>query len=124
MQLEAPKQSTATGTDGEEEACNYISDLGYEIIKRRFHYGRVGEIDIVAKDGERLVFIEVKTRTQHSRGKPEDFVDVRKQRQLKRVAEGYYYINKLKDQLCRFDVIAVDKTKPEPEIRHYKTAFY
>jgi len=124
MYIEAPKRSTATGHSGEDEACNYITGLGYQIIKRRFHYGRVGEIDIVAKDGDRLVFIEVKTRTQHSRGKPEDFVDVRKQRQLKRVAEGYYYINKLTDQPCRFDVIAVDLTKGEPEIRHQKTAFY
>ena len=125
MQLEAPNKSTAaTGTGGEDEACKYITGLGYQIIKRRFHYGRVGEIDIVAKDGDRLVFVEVKTRTQHSRGKPEDFVDVRKQRQLKRVAEGYYHINKLTDKLCRFDVIAVDMTKSTPEIRHYKTAFY
>jgi putative endonuclease len=124
MVIEAPRKSTDTGRIGEDEACTYITSLGYEIVKRRFHYGRVGEIDIVAKDGERLVFIEVKARTQNSRGKPEDFVDVRKQRQLKRVAEGYYYINKLTDQLCRFDVIAVDMTKSEPEIRHYKTAFY
>jgi putative endonuclease len=122
--LEAPRKSTDTGTIGETEACNYLLDLGYEIIKRRFHYGRVGEIDIVAKDGERLVFVEVKARTQHSRGKPEDFVDVRKQRQLKRVAAGYYHINKLTDQLCRFDVVAVDMTQAKPEIRHIKTAFY
>jgi putative endonuclease len=124
MIVEAPKTSTQTGCIGEDEACAYIANLGYQIVKRRFHYGRVGEIDIVAMDGERLVFIEVKARTQNSRGKPEEFVDVRKQRQLKRVAQGYYHINKLTDQLCRFDVIAVDMTKPVPEIRHYKTAFY
>lgn len=124
MILEAPKKSTDTGRIGEDEACAYITKLGYQIVKRRFHYGRIGEIDIVAMDGDRLVFIEVKARTQHTRGKPEDFVDVRKQRQLKRVAEGYYHINKLTDQPCRFDVIAVDMTTREPEVRHYKMAFY
>jgi putative endonuclease len=127
MIIEPPsKQSRAkaTGNIGENEACQYITDLGYEIIKRKFVYGRVGEIDIVARDGEQLVFVEVKARTSTTRGKPEDAVDLRKQRQLKRVAEGYYYINKLTDQPCRFDVIAVDMTMPKPEIRHYKTAFY
>jgi putative endonuclease len=127
MIIEPPsKQSRAktTGNIGENEACQYIIGLGYEIIHRKFVYGRVGEIDIVARDGEQLVFVEVKARTNTTRGKPEDAVDVRKQKQLKRVAEGYYYINKLTDQACRFDVIAVDMTTAKPEIRHYKTAFY
>jgi putative endonuclease len=118
-------QSKALGHAGEDEACRFITDLGYRIIKRNFTYGRVGEIDIVAMDGEQLVFIEVKSRTNNlSYGKPEDAVDWRKQKQLKRVAEGYFHINKLTDQACRFDVIAVDKSRGGVEIRHQKTAFY
>lgn len=127
MVIEPPthqSQAKAKGRAGEEEACNYLTDLGYAIIKRNFQYGQVGEIDIVAKDGEQLVFVEVKARTQYTRGKPEDAVDVRKQRQLKRVSEGYYHINKITNQACRFDVIAIDKTGGKTEIRHYKTAFY
>jgi putative endonuclease len=119
-----PTTSQAQGNLGEEEACEYISTLGYRIIKRNFHYGKIGEIDIVAMDGEQLVFVEVKARKDSERGKPEDFVDVRKQRQLKRVAEGYYHINKLTDQACRFDVIGVDLIGKKPTIRHIKTAFY
>lgn len=117
-------RSKGTGHIGEEEAVRYLTSLGYTIIKRNFIYGRVGEIDIVAKDGEQLVFVEVKARTKDTRGKPEDAVDRRKQAQLKRVAVGYYHINKLVDVPCRFDVIAIDMTMPEPEIRHLKTAFY
>lgn len=118
-------KSKATGHEGEDEACRFISDLGYKIVKRNFTYGRVGEIDIVAMDGDQLVFIEVKARTNnYSYGKPEDSVDWRKQKQLKRVAEGYYHINKLQDQACRFDVIAVDKSGGSLDIRHVKTAFY
>ncbi len=121
-----PKQPTSNeqGHLGEDEACQFLGELGYKIIKRNFHYGKIGEIDIVASDGEQLVFVEVKARSDHSRGKPEDFVDPRKQRQLKKVAEGYYYINKLVDQACRFDVVAVDLIAGKKEIRHIKTAFY
>lgn len=118
-------KSKFTGHEGEEEACRFITDLGYRIIKRNFTYGKVGEIDIVAMDGDQLVFIEVKARTNnYSYGKPEDAVDWRKQKQLKRIAEGYYHINKLQDQACRFDVIAVDTSGGSLEIRHLKTAFY
>lgn len=123
-----PTQQSNTSAEqghlGEEEATRYLSDLGYRIIQRNFHYGKVGEIDIVAMDGDQLVFVEVKARSRHTYGKPEDFVDIRKQRQLKRVSQGYYHINKLVDQACRFDVVAVDLIGATPEIRHIKTAFY
>ncbi|MEI8135188.1 MAG: YraN family protein [bacterium] len=118
-------QAKATGHEGEDDACRFLTELGYQIVKRNFTYGKVGEIDIVAMDGDQLVFVEVKARTKsNSYGKPEDAVDWRKQKQLKRVAEGYYHINKLTDQACRFDVVAVDKTTEKMAIRHLKTAFY
>src|ERR1043165_3686083 len=110
-------QSRGQGQLGEEEACRYLTNLGYKIVKRNFHYGKVGEIDIVAMDGQQLVFVEVKARRSTNMGKPEDWVDVRKQQQLKRVAKGYYHINKLVDQACRFDVVAVDMLGGETEIR-------
>ncbi|MDP4200795.1 MAG: YraN family protein [Bacteroidota bacterium] len=110
--------------EGEEHACKHVASLGYRIVKRNFRFGQVGEIDIVAYDGEELVFIEVKTRSDHSFGTPEASVNPRKQAQLKRVARSYYYVNALQDVACRFDVIAVELINRKVEIRHHKNAFY
>ena len=109
---------------GEEHAAKHLASLGYRIVKRNFRLGRVGEIDIVAYDGECLVFIEVKARQDHSHGTPESAIDVRKQAQLKRVAKMYYYVNAIIDAVCRFDVVAVDLFGKKVDIRHHKNAFY
>jgi putative endonuclease len=109
---------------GEEHAAKHIASLGYRIVKRNFRYGRVGEIDIVAYDGDCLVFIEVKARQDHSHGTPEASIDGRKQAQLKRVAKMYYYVNALSDVVCRFDVVAVDVFDRKADIRHHINAFY
>lgn len=110
--------------EGEEHACKHIASLGYRIIKRNFRFGQIGEIDIVAYDGDELVFVEVKTRSDYSFGTPEASVTPRKQAQLKRVARSYYYVNALQDVVCRFDVIAVELINRKVEIRHHKNAFY
>jgi putative endonuclease len=117
------KSNKARGHEGEEEACKHIASLGYRIVKRNFSYGRVGEIDIVAYDGETLVFVEVKARTSFTHGSPESSVDSRKQSQLKRVAKFYYYVNGLSDVVCRFDVVAVETWNRKVHIRHHKNAF-
>src|SRR5688572_15063125 len=106
-QKSEPKPSKAR--EGEEEAARFIANLGYKILNRNFRYGRLGEIDIVAEDQGTLVFIEVKARTNHTYGPPEASVDVRKQNQLKRIAEFYYSVNNILEQPCRFDVVAIDK---------------
>src|SRR3954464_4572279 len=87
------------GDIGEEDACKHIASLGYRIVKRNFRWGKMGEIDIVAYDDTTLVFIEVKTRTNYSHGTPESSVDKKKQRQLKQIAKGYYYVNGLTDAI-------------------------
>lgn len=109
---------------GEEHAAKHVAALGYRIVKRNFRFGKVGEIDIVAYDGECLVFIEVKARQDNSYGTPESAVDARKQGQLKRVAKMYYYVNAIAEAVCRFDVIAVDLFGNKVDIRHHKNAFY
>src|ERR1700679_1394498 len=109
---------------GEELACKHISKLEYRIIERNFRFGRVGEIDIVAYDGDCLVFIEVKARQDHSHGTPEASIDGRKQAQLKRVATMYYYVNAIQEAVCRFDVVAVDILGKKIDVRHHKNAFY
>ncbi len=109
---------------GEEHAAKHVAALGYRIVKRNFRFGKVGEIDIVAYDGDCLVFVEVKARQDYSHGEPEASVNPRKQAQLKRVARMYYYVNGLSDVVCRFDVIAVDIFDKKVDIRHHQNAFY
>ena len=118
------KSTKKTGHEGEEEACKHLASLGYRIVKRNFSYGKVGEIDVVAYDGETLVFVEVKARTNFANGTPESAIDRRKQAQLKRVAKFYYYVNGLSDVVCRFDVIAIEMWNRKIDIRHHKNAFY
>jgi len=115
------KQSSS---EGESAACKFLAELGYKILKRNFIYGRIGEIDIVAQDGDTLVFVEVKTRSNYRFGLPEESVNGRKQAQLKKVAQMYYYVNKIQDKSCRFDVVAVDILNGKTTIRHHKAAFY
>jgi putative endonuclease len=109
---------------GEEHAAKLVASLGYRIVKRNFRYGKVGEIDIVAYDGDCLVFVEVKARQDHSHGTPEASIDARKQAQLKKVARMYYYVNAIQEAVCRFDVVAVDIFGKKIDIRHHKNAFY
>ncbi len=114
------------GAGYEELALNYLIDQGYKLLKRNFHFGRAGEIDLVMKDGETYVFVEVKARRSHTFGTPEEAVTLGKRKQIRRVAEGFVHVHKLIDYTARFDVVAIDFVtgKPgEPEIRHHIDAF-
>jgi putative endonuclease len=124
MPQEFASQRKKAGGAGEEEACRFLAGLGYKIVKRNFQFGRIGEIDIVAYDGEVLVFVEVKARSQFEYGTPEESITPRKQAQLKKVASMYYYVNKLGDVDCRFDVIAIETIKGVKELRHHIRAFF
>jgi len=116
--------SSSTGHEGEELAAQYLVDNGMKIIKRNFHFGKVGELDIVAKDGETLVFVEVKYRKSLEYGEPETGLTPLKKRQLKKIAEAYMYINEVFETECRFDVVAIlEVQKGHPDIRYYKNAF-
>jgi len=86
----------------------------------------LGEIDVVALDGNALVFAEVKTRTPSQLGKPEDAVTPAKQRKLTQLALAFMREHDQADRPCRFDVVAVDwpaDDEGEPTIRHYPNAF-
>ncbi len=124
MPPEAIAPRKKAGGAGEEEACRFLAGLGYKIVKRNFQYGRIGEIDIVAYDGAVLVFVEVKARTQFDFGTPEESITPRKQAQLKKVAAMYYYVNKLSDVDCRFDVVAIERVNGVHELRHHIRAFF
>lgn len=91
------------GIWGEDAACRYIQGLGLKVLARNYH-SRYGEIDIVAQDGEYLVFVEVKTRKNARFGMPGEYVDLRKQEKLIKTALDYLGGN---DQAARFDVAEV-----------------
>lgn len=82
-------------------------EQGYKIVARNFS-GRRGEIDIIARDGEYLVFVEVKYRRDERQGSPAEAVDYRKQQHIRRAAEYYLYKNRVSEAMpCRFDVVAI-----------------
>ena len=98
----------AVGTTYEKLAGTYLEQQGYEILEYNFRC-HIGEIDIVAKDREYLVFIEVKYRSNNRKGNPLEAVDVRKQRIISKVA-SYYCLTHGYGEMwpCRFDVAAID----------------
>ena len=111
------------GRGGEDEAVQHLRKKGFQILERNLHLHR-GEIDIVAKDGDTLVFVEVKTKVKDGFGEPEEWVDRRKQIQLGKLAMGYLQEKRLEDQDCRFDVVAVTKEGRETRIYHIEDAFW
>lgn len=95
------------GTAYEQKAGEYLKEHGYEILEYNFRC-RMGEIDIVAKQGGYLVFVEVKYRTDTHTGEPEEAVNWQKQRKISKVAMYYCLTHGYGTSTpCRFDVVAV-----------------
>lgn len=111
------------GKIGEELAAKYLSKLGYKIIETNFRI-RGGEIDIIALDKNTLVYIEVKTRSSHKFGTPEEAVTPWKLKFLERAAK--FYRNNRKNlklpALERIDVLAIDLLNDNPQFRLIKNA--
>jgi len=109
------------GKIGEDLAEKYLRQKGYEILKRNWHFSH-DEIDIVARDGDWLVIVEVKTRTTDVFGEPEMEVKAAKQKALVRAAEGYIMAFDYKGQ-TRFDVIGILLGGGKVMINHIPDAF-
>ncbi|MBI2022116.1 YraN family protein [Candidatus Daviesbacteria bacterium] len=103
-----------TGNLGENLACNYLRKLGFKIIKRNFLI-RGGEIDIIAKDKDELVFVEVKTRYSHQFGSPAESINYWKLRALLKSALFYIQSVKWGNRPYRFDLVTVDFTSSEDD---------
>lgn len=112
------------GDRGEREAARFLRRRGYRIVARK-HRSRLGELDLVALDGETLVFVEVKTRSSHQAGHPTEAVTPAKQRQLTQVALAFLKRHGLLERRARFDVISVvwSADSRRPAIEHYPNAF-
>lgn len=95
-----------TGRRGERIACRYLLRQGYDVLARRFR-GRHGEIDIVALDGDTLVFVEVKTRASRAFGEPWEFVDWEKRQNLRGTAEEFIARYGMGSRTYRFDIVGV-----------------
>lgn len=111
------------GDEGEDAAVDYLQKNGFEIIERNYRYGKVGEVDIIAKDVSDgyTVFIEVKSRKTTYYGLPEEAITKNKQRQMREMGKLYLYDKCIDEILCRFDVITVlNEDKDNPVINHYK----
>jgi len=102
------------GKDGEKAAISFLKEKGYQILEKNYRC-RLGEIDIVAKDKEKIVFVEVKTRSSLIFGLPQEAVNHSKQLRLTRLALAYLSHHKLKDVPCRFDVVSILMKDKKPE---------
>jgi putative endonuclease len=111
------------GAIGEELAAAALAARGYAILERRYATER-GEIDIIAEDGETLVFVEVRARATGEFGRAAESITVAKQRRVARMAVEYLSRRGIRDRPCRFDVVAVDDALSEaPAITVYAGAF-
>ncbi len=94
------------GAKGEEIAVRYLKNRGYRIVERNYRI-RLGEIDIIAEQGDDLVFIEVKTRSDTLFGSPFESVTKQKQKQLSKVALEYINKQNCHNRPARFDVVGI-----------------
>lgn len=107
---------------GETLALWWLRLKGYRLEARNWRCA-LGELDLVMRQRELLVFVEVKTRTSRKVGAPEEAVSVSKQAQLSRVAKAYLSHRRGPLPPCRFDVVAVALYGPFPRLRHHRGAF-
>ena len=113
--------TTASGRRAEQLATDCLRARGYELTQRNYRC-KLGEIDIVARDGDVLCFIEVRSRRSASRGHPLETVDRRKQARIIRAAEHYLATQQAGDCAVRFDVVAI-LFEPELDVQLVQGAF-
>lgn len=111
-----------TGESGESIAVKFLKKNGYEIIEQNYRC-KLGEIDIVARDGRVLAFIEVKARRTGDFGGPKWAVTPRKQRKISMVALKYLKETEQMEKRARFDVVAIRLLPGDPDVEIIKNAF-
>ena len=110
------------GNKGESLAENYIKRKGYKIIQRNYRC-RLGEIDIIAKDDDTIVFIEVRTKQNENFGSPQDSVTSTKISKISKTALRFIQEKNLSGFSYRFDFIAITFSQGKPNIEHIENAF-
>lgn len=118
-----PEARRAQGNAAEERACRHLEAAGFAIVERNFRT-KAGEIDIVARKGDLIAFVEVRSREDAGFGTPEESVTPAKRRRI--VAAARRYLSNVPPSTwreARFDVIAIEGTGERAELRHYPGAF-
>lgn len=111
------------GLVGEKLAANHMKNKGYCILDQNYRT-KIGELDIIAKKDNSIVFIEVKTRTSNVYGRPSEAVDTKKQKKIRRLSQQYIVYKNLKENwIYRFDVIEVHIIGKKYKIEHIENAF-
>lgn len=117
-------QKQKLGRRGEDEAVSYLKKKGYIIIQRNYRCS-LGEIDIIAKEGKTLVFIEVRSRSSDRFGMPQESVNRSKMLKIYKVAQYYLKAVQKEEEPVRFDVLALlfDIENQLMRLEHIKGAF-
>jgi putative endonuclease len=110
------------GRKGENLAASYLREQGWEILERNYRT-RLGEIDLVCRDHDSIVFVEVKTRVSADFARPDESVTQHKQAKLRRLVEEYLMRHNLESSDVRFDVLGVTLKGRHPEFEHIVGAF-
>ena len=117
-----PSSAQKFGKQSELLAANYLKLSGYRILAHNYR-NQIGEIDIIAKDGPVLVFIEVKARKTARYGSPKTAVTLAKQKKISNMALAYLKATGQLNRKARFDVVAIDARYNPPDIEVVKNAF-
>jgi putative endonuclease len=115
----------ALGDIGEKIARKYLKRKGYRILDKNFRYSRLGEIDIIAKKSNDIIFFEVKTRRKvgPSEFLPEDNITFNKKRKLIKLAQTWLGQKKIKDLFWQIDILAIEIYRDKSfDIRHLENA--
>lgn len=111
-----PGYKNSLGKIGEDIAASFFKSNGFEIIKRNYRFGKIGEIDIIVRKDSMIIFAEVKNRNSSEYGGPHYSITERKKQTLKKVASQFLHAHPAllsKDITYRFDMIAIDNGKAE-----------
>ncbi|MAB47150.1 MAG: endonuclease [Flavobacteriaceae bacterium] len=115
-------QHNELGKKGEQLAVDFLVENSYDIVERNYRFDKA-EVDIIAKKGDILAIVEVKTRSSLDFGNPQDFVKPKQIKNLVKAVDEYVTENDL-DVEVRFDIIAIVKENKTYNIEHLENAFY
>jgi putative endonuclease len=125
IEEQGPKKNQSrrrVGQRGEDLAFAFLKQKGYKILERNFK-SPLGEIDLIARDGRTIVFVEVKARSSSHFGSAKGAVDLKKQRKLSLLAVDYLKRKSLLDQAARFDVVAIEWDRGMERVELVRNAF-